>query len=146
MHIKMYGGNQCQIFHQTITILAIKNQKRKKQSSQSGQKKEGKEKREFVTYKYTQNGKEDLHEAIIINGIPFFVKYNHETNNIELVEKIEENTRVIRPPAREEYPYTPYEFGTKQELDQLIEKAKHITKDELYIKCKYLFSIYVDSG
>ncbi len=46
-------------------------------------------KREFVTFKYSQMGKGELHEAVIVNGLPFFVKYNHESKEFELKEKIE---------------------------------------------------------
>ena len=42
---------------------------------------------------------------------------------IELVEKIEENNRILKPPEREEYPYTPYEFESNEELNYFLEKA-----------------------
>ena len=36
-----------------------------------------KQKKEFVTYKYSQMGKGELHEAVLSNGdLPFFIKYN----------------------------------------------------------------------
>jgi hypothetical protein len=102
-------------------------------------------KQEIVTYKYSQMGKGELHEAVIINGLPFFIKYNNITGKIELVEKIEENSRILRPPEREEYPYTPYEFETMDELEFYMEKAKQMTLDDLYIKCKNsIISKYID--
>jgi hypothetical protein len=103
-----------------------------------------KPKREFVTYKYSQLGKGSLHEAVIINGLPLFIKYNQNSKEIELIEKIEENNRILRPPEIEEYPYTLYAFESNDELKEFINKAKIITLDELYIKCKSIFPKYVD--
>ena len=95
-------------------------------------------------FKYSNCGKITLHEAIILNGKPVFIKYNQDNQRIEIVEKIVETTRIIRPPSREEYPYTPYEFTSIDELGSFIEKAKTITLDELYIKCKSIFLKYID--
>jgi hypothetical protein len=101
-------------------------------------------KREFKTYKYSENGKGDLNEAVLINGFPFFIKYNYVTNKVEIIDKIEETSRILKPPQSEEYPYVPYEFRSKDELDQYIERAKKITLDQLYAKCKIIFSKYID--
>jgi hypothetical protein len=106
--------------------------------------KEEKSKREFVTYKYSQMGKGELHEAVIVNGLPFFLKYNHITNALEMVEKIEENSRILRPPNIEEYPYTPYEFESNEELGFFMEKAREVTLDELFKNYKNIFMKYVD--
>ena len=51
-------------------------------SSKNNSNENEKSKREFVTYKYSKMGKGQLHEAVIVNGLPFFVKYNHESNDI----------------------------------------------------------------
>jgi hypothetical protein len=103
-----------------------------------------KSKREFVTYKYSQAGKRELNESIIINGFPFFIRYDIVTKQHELVKNIEETSRNLRPPNREEYPYPPYEFGSKEELDNFIEKAEKTSLDEIYIKCKSIFLKYID--
>ena len=87
-----------------------KNQKEKQEIDK-------KPKREFVTFKYSQMGKGELHEAVIVNGLSFFVKYNHESKEFELKEKIEENTRILRPPEGEESPYNPYEFSSLNEIN-----------------------------
>ena len=100
---------------------------------------------EIKIYKYSQNGLGDLHEAIILNGIPFFLKYNHVEQKIALVENIEENTRILIPPqGTGDYPYTPYEFESKEEIESYIQKAKTITVDDIYNKCKSIFLKYVD--
>ena len=98
----------------------------------------------ILIYKYSRYGQDQLHEAVIINGLPFFVKYNKYFDTVEIVENIEENLRILRPLERQEYPYIPYEFKSKDELEQFIKEAKGITIDELYSKCKSIFSKYVD--
>ena len=126
-------------------------QQQQKQNNKSGankengkKKKENKSKSEFLIYKYSQNGKGDLHESIIFNDLPFFIKYNKDTEDIELVRKIEENTRILRPPEREEYSYAPYEFSSKKELDKFITQAKTITLDEILIQGIKIWKRYVD--
>lgn len=90
-------------------------------------------------------GKEDLHEAVIIDGLPYFVKYRHKLGIAEVVPKIEENSRILRPPNLEEYPYKPYEFESEYEFSLFMQKAKQIKSlDQLYSKCKSIFSKYID--
>jgi hypothetical protein len=95
-------------------------------------------------FKYSNSGKIPLHEAIILDGKPVFIKYDKDDQRIETVDYVVETTRIIRAPPREEYPYTPYEFESIEELNHFIDKAKTITLDEIYIKCKTFFSKYVD--
>jgi hypothetical protein len=95
----------------------------------------------FPTYKYS---KPILHEAAIVNGLPFFLKYDPESDTLLTVEKIEESSRVLRPPNREEYPYTPYEFANVEQLRRYIEVAKNETIDSLYQKAKYIVKKYND--
>jgi len=85
-----------------------------------------------------------LHEAVIVNQLPFFLKYDNTKNNFELVENIEENSRVLRPPSIEEYPYIPYEFESNEELQHFIEKARHTTLDDFFKERKSIFQKYVD--
>jgi hypothetical protein len=104
-----------------------------------------KSKRQFVIYKYSEMGKGSLHEAIIVNGLPFFIKYYNNKNKFELVENIEENNRTLRPPqGEEESPYTPYSFESNEELEFYIQKARQISLEGIYFKGKSLFSKYVD--
>ena len=105
---------------------------------------EEKTEREFVVYKYSQMGKGPLHEAVIIDGLPFFIKYNHNLNTFELVEKIKENSIILRPPNIEEYPFTPYSFDSNEELHFFMQKAREITLDELFKYSKTKFLRYVD--
>ncbi|MGD1838270.1 MAG: hypothetical protein ACPKPY_09485 [Nitrososphaeraceae archaeon] len=116
----------------------------KQKNSSDLEKKEEKRKSEILAYKYSKYGQDLLHEAVIINGIPFFVKYNKYFDTVEIIENIEENTRILRPAERQEYPYRPYEFKSKDELEQFIKEAKNITLDKLYSRSKSIFSKYVD--
>lgn len=104
-----------------------------------------KEKREFVTYKYSNMKKGDLHEAVILSGRPVFLKYdNMGAEPIKLVEVIEENTRVLRPPSPENYPYAAYEFENMNEVFSYLERARSETIDSLYEKSKKIVTDYND--
>ena len=107
-----------------------------------------KEKHKYVypTYKYTKNRKDILHEAVIITGLPYFIKYDKESGRLVKVEKIEEPTRILRPPSAEEYPYEPYEFVDETELEYYLNRAKDkaTTKYSLYQRWKSIVKKYND--
>jgi hypothetical protein len=107
---------------------------------------EEKSKRKIITtFKYSKMGKVQLHEAVIVDGLPFFVKYNHITRTFELVEKIEESSRILRPPNIEDYPSSPpYSFDSNKELAFFMQKAGEVTLDELFKFSKIIFLKYVD--
>ena len=75
------------------------------------------------------------------NKLPFFIKYNDVSNGFELLEKIEENRRVLRPPEREEYPYSPYEFSSLEEINDYKDKiiSNNIDIDYLFQKSTSIF-------
>jgi hypothetical protein len=125
-----------------FTILELDDQRDKEFGPKAKEKEKPNTKRIVRISKYSFNGKGDLHEAVIMNGKPFFITFTN--GKIELVEQIEENTRILRPPEKEEYPYKPYEFESLQELQQFISKALDISKDELYTNSKSIFTKYVD--
>jgi hypothetical protein len=114
------------------------------EGSEYNNSKEDRSKRKIPIYKYSQLGKGILHEAVIVNRLPFFIKYENITKTFELLENIEENSRILRPPNLEEYPYTPYEFESNEELAFFMQKARQVTKDQLFKFSKDLFSRYVD--
>lgn len=99
-------------------------------------------KRQFTAYKYSNRGKATLHEAIILEGRPVFLKY--ENGNLQVIEHIEEINRIIRAPSHEEYPYEPYEFTSKEEIQSYLEQAKQTSIDSLYLKAKELVQDYND--
>jgi hypothetical protein len=100
------------------------------------------DKRVFVTYKYSQLGRGELKEAVLISDLPSFIKYKRETKEFELEEKIEEKNRILRPPEREEYPYLPYEFSSLEEINRYKDKILHenIDIDFLFQKSKDIIS------
>ncbi len=102
-----------------------------------------KEKKEIVTFKYSQMGKGELYEAVLSGGsLPFFTKYNYGKNEFELVKNIEENSRILRPPEREEYPYTPYEFSGLEEINHYkgFILNNNVGRDYLFQKSKSIIS------
>jgi hypothetical protein len=94
----------------------------------------------FSTYKYS---KPELHESVIIDGLPFFMKYEPSNGKLEAVEKIEENSRILRPPNSEEYPYRPYEFTT-EELSDYIKRAMKANMGSLYQQAKSIVKLFND--
>jgi hypothetical protein len=92
----------------------------------------------ITTYKYSQNGKGKLYEAITLAGKSCFLYHNARINNVGCVEEIAEPFRILVPPQPNEYSYPPYEFkdekdllltyleARKQNLDTLHEKAYSI--------------------
>ena len=107
-----------------------------------------KEKHKYIypTYKYTKNRKDILHEAVIITGLPYFIRYDKESDILVKVEKIEEPSRILRPPSAEEYPYEPYEFVDEAELEYYLNKVKDkaTTKYSLYQRWKSIVKKYND--
>jgi hypothetical protein len=106
-------------------------------------------KKEVSAYKYSKRGQGILHEAIILVGEPCFVSWYGDngpnTESIHIDPNIEEATRIIRPPNAEEYPYTPYEFADRAELNDYFSKANSIqSRAELYKIAKGYFKMYVD--
>jgi len=106
-------------------------------------KKEEKPKKEVKIWKYSQRGRIDLHEAVIIGDKPYFIKYVYsETSKkkrVHFVEKIEETSRILLPPEREEYQYTPYTFDDQEEVESFIQQVENITLDQIYQKAKELY-------
>jgi hypothetical protein len=95
----------------------------------------------FPTYKYSKPG---LHESVIVGGLPFFIKYDAENAEIIVVENIKENSRVLRPPNYEEYPYRPYEFVDIVELSEYVRRAKNEAIDSLYQKALDIVKLFND--
>ncbi|HEY7573406.1 MAG TPA: hypothetical protein VH796_18760 [Nitrososphaeraceae archaeon] len=99
-------------------------------------------KRQFIAYKYSNKGKAPLHESIIFEGRPVFLKY--QNGNLEIVEYIEEINRIIKAPSHEEYPYEPYEFTSQEEIQSYLEQAKQASIYSLYLKAKEIVQDYND--
>jgi hypothetical protein len=109
------------------------------------QKEKEKPKHQIPTYKYSKRGKIPLHEAIILEGKPYYIYHGTNSKSFITVEVIEEETRVLRPPHMEEYAYTPYEFKDKEELDLYYQRASKINSiAEPYKMDKQFWEMYVD--
>jgi hypothetical protein len=129
----------------------FKSKKSKRQVQGQGQdrdKDKGKDKKkqekplpEYLTYKYSRPF---LHEAIILGALPSFIAYDPKADKISHFDNIKEPGRILRPPSREDYPYTPYEFADEQELAQYLSRAKAETIDTLYQKGKAIVKKYTD--
>ena len=77
-----------------------------------------KSKVEFLTYTYTPRNQ--LYEAVIVGEKPFFLTIQNDQVILELF--LEEDTRILRPPALEEYPsYAPYAFKNIDEVNKYID-------------------------
>ena len=105
---------------------------------QSGEK----TKHQYTSYKYSNRGKGTLHEAVIIAGVPVFLKY--ENGELKTVDYIEESSRIIKPPCQEEYPYETYDFTNMQEVIECENKAKAEGIDSLYQNAKSIVKKYND--
>jgi hypothetical protein len=100
------------------------------------------EKRKLVVYKYSNRQRIPLHEAVIIEGSPCFLYFDNE-GKLKAVNEIEENTRILRPPNPEEYPYLPYEFDNLGEVISLLNEVKEHTEISYYYeKCKAILQKY----
>ncbi|NAL78052.1 hypothetical protein [Nitrososphaera sp. AFS] len=93
--------------------------------------KTGKEKKYYIQ-KY--RGKDFLAEAVIVAGTPFFATNNDGT--IKLEESVQEYNETFLPLTNRMYLNRPYVFKSKQEFDDLLEKAKTETLDGLYKSVK----------
>jgi hypothetical protein len=115
-----------------ITEEEYQRLEKEKDESRKNAKGNEKEKHPIPIYKYSQLGKGDLYESIILGGVPVFIRYDTENNKLVPLRDIEEETRILRPPSIEEYSYTPYEFVSIEELCYYVEKVKKQTIDTLY--------------
>ena len=78
-------------------------------------------------------------KRLILAGKPVFLKYNSEVAEpIAVVETVEEDFRVIKPPHVENYPYAPYEFENMNEVLSYVERARNETIDSLYSQAKQI--------
>jgi hypothetical protein len=104
--------------------------------------------KEEIISKYSNRGNGPLREAVMIDGTPYFIKksYNEKRNEyfITVAPKIEEATKVLRPPFTEEYPYTPYEFNDVNEPTLYLHRAIKETTDSLLQKIKDLVRVVND--
>jgi hypothetical protein len=95
------------------------------------------------TYKYSNKGKSNLYESVLINGFPKFISCT-PCYELEIVESLEEGTRILEPPHEEEYPYNPYEFQEINDLNCYLQRAKKETVDSIYQQIKSIVRQFND--
>jgi hypothetical protein len=95
-----------------------------------------------IAYKYSNNKRETLHESVILEGHPMFIRYKN--GQVEAVEQIDEDSRIIRPPRKGEYPYPYYEFSSMVEVEAYMNRAKMTSIHSLYSKAKEIDQKYID--
>jgi hypothetical protein len=103
---------------------------------------EFKSKTEFLAFKYTFKGQ--TYEAVIVGDKPFFLTLKND--EVILESRLEEETRILRPPALEEYPsYAPYNFRDKDEINKFVETlgSQKVTLDNLVTNVKEQISKYI---
>ena len=91
---------------------------------------------EEIVHKYSNNGKGQLKEAIIVNGESTFLRYSQDKGFLYLEPHIEEKTRELKAPQMDECPYEPYEFTAQSLNSYYLPLAKKETIDSLYQKIK----------
>ncbi len=99
-------------------------------------------KKKNIVYKYTLGGR--IHESIILKGHPVFLNINE--NNVNITDKIDETTRILAPPATEEYPsYFPYFFENKEDINNffnMINDGK-VSIDTLFDRMREYISKFI---
>lgn len=99
-------------------------------------------KKKIPIFKITIDGR--IYESIIISTQSFFATYD-EMEGLKILEKIEQNSRILIPAIEEEYPYNPIKFQTKEEIDRFIEMfgSQDITIDLLFFKIRDYVSRFI---
>ena len=141
----VYSGHFGGDVHVIDKIILLLSEIWVKADEEKAQSQSSKDKREFLVYKYSNRKKDDLYEATVLAGKPVFLKYNNESAEpIIIVESIEEDSRIIKPPHLENYPYAPYEFESINEILSYVERARNETIDSLYLQAKQIATDYND--
>ncbi|HET6590712.1 MAG TPA: hypothetical protein VFG45_11175 [Candidatus Nitrosocosmicus sp.] len=97
---------------------------------------------EIKTFKYYSEQEQRLYESVIISGMPFFVSYLNDVTI--LVERIEENTRILTPFDKNDSAVKSFEFKDKDHLESIIKQCKVMTISGLYQRIKQIVSKYID--
>lgn len=103
-------------------------------------------KKEIKINKYSQNRKGRLFEAVIIGNDSVLATINIDQagDKVTVISSIEENNRILVPPASDEYLHDPYEFHSLEDLNNTLEKASKETIFSLYKRIKQIVAKYID--
>jgi hypothetical protein len=101
-----------------------------------------------IIHKYSDNGKGQLSEAVLIEENPYFITYIiNEAKGKDFIispPTIPGTTRTLKPPNKQLYAYQPYEFKTVEDPNKYLQRAKEETIDTLYQKIKTQVRLYND--
>jgi len=106
--------------------------------------KNSKDRKGTIVHKYSNRGKGQLREAIIMDGAPFLLRYSEEKGFLYVEPSVDEKTRILRPPNVEECPYEPYEFTSQSLNSYYLPLAKKETINSLYQKIKEKIKLFND--
>ncbi len=120
------------------------NTSNNKSKEQTQEEDEEKPKQLISTFKYSEMGRGELHESVFIAGFATYIRFNNNTGTFEGIDKIEEATRILVPPAIEECPHLPYEFDSLDEINGIARfiEDNDIDRDYLYKTCYKIVSRY----
>jgi Domain of unknown function (DUF4326) len=115
-----------------------------KAEQENNNQKQEEKKRTFTAFKYSNDGKMELHESVIIANFPKFLYYDSQNHVMKYADVIDEGTRIITPCHKESYPYTPYEFADMNEVNAYVERARNENIDSLHSQAKQIAADYCD--
>ena len=98
----------------------------------------------LTTYKYSNNGKGNLYESVLICGQPCFITYNHKSSKVEIYPGIQQKFRILYPAEPSDYSYPPYEFASREELERVCSAANKENLDTLLSRSESIVSKYND--
>lgn len=105
---------------------------------------ESKNKRRIKIFKYYSEKNDRLYESVVINGKCSFISYQNE--QVEIIEEIEESSRILVPFERNDTAVQPYEYKNKDQLLTHIKNSESLKIDQLYNKIKRIVAKYVDQS
>jgi hypothetical protein len=126
-----------------LSRIWVAAEEEKERASNDNEKSKSGKNRPLLVYKYSNNKRGDLHESVILGGKPVFLKCD-DNGLITRIEQIKEETRNIKSPHIQHYPYEPYEFENMKEVLSYVERAKNETIDSLYKHAKQITEDYND--
>jgi hypothetical protein len=90
--------------------------KEKPRFSKEEQKQNSEKKKPITTSKYSRLGKGELHESVILGGVPRFLRYDKENDKMMPLKHIEEETRILRHQVLKNVPTYPTSSQTQRSL------------------------------
>jgi hypothetical protein len=121
-------------------LLAVASEYKFKGPETKSREEQPEPKKEVFMQKYS-NGR--LFEAVLISGKPSFLVAGPDS--FEIKESIDLDDEIVKPPDPRMYINKPYVFGSKEELQTYVDRAKTETLDSLYNSVKSIWAKYIDA-